>query len=200
MKERDWAGPMAATEIALVQIEETTLEQLREKFRVCWVRGSEWRFEVGELLHQIKKRCEHGEWGAFLDEFGLARSTADDYIRRYRDEADITVPRQFNEAEPDPEAEERKRQIEEEKKKREGKKPTHHATQLHVRIKDLTPDQLALYRAERKENPDRVKDIWMRAFLSVIGEEYRGLPEPEEEQEREEENEPAPVEEEGVQC
>ncbi len=64
-----------------------TLDQLRDKFRACWVRGNEWRLEVGELLYKIKRRCEHGEWGAFLAEYELARSTADDYVRRYEDTA-----------------------------------------------------------------------------------------------------------------
>lgn len=181
-------------------ITSTTLDQLREKFRACWVRGSEWRFEVGELLHQIKEKCEHGEWGTFLDEFGLARSTADDYVRRYLDQAEITVPRQFNETAPDPEAEERKQLIEAEKKKREGKKPAHHSSQLHVRIKDLEPEQLAMYREAKKENPERVTDIWLQAFLSVIGDEYRTAPETDVERERVEANEAAPLEEEGVQC
>ena len=32
-----------------------------------------------------------------------------------------------------------------------------------------------MYWEAKKENPERVKDMWMGAFLSVIGEEYRGL-------------------------
>jgi hypothetical protein len=150
-------------------IQVDTLDQLREKFRACWVRGSAWRLELGELLYKIKEKAKHGEWGFFLDEFDLARSTADDYVRRYADEAQITAPRQYNEPTPDPEANVRMSLIEEEHKKREGRKPTEHATELHIRIKDLQPDQLTLYKVERIANPDRVKAIWQMAFIEIIG-------------------------------
>ena len=126
-----------------------TLDQLREKFRACWVRGSGWRLEVGELLYKIKQKCEHGEWGGFLAEYDLARSTADDYIRHYKDTAQITETRQFEEPNPtpapDPQAEGRKKEIEEEQKKRKGKKRTHHATEIRAKIKNLRPDQTACY-------------------------------------------------------
>ena len=152
-----------------------TLDQLREKFRAWWVRGSAWRLEVGELLYRIKEKADHGEWGAFLDEFDLARSTADDYVRRYMEQRDITEPRQFDvpnpERGPDPEADQRKAEIEVEQAKRKGKKATHHATELHVRVKNLEPLQLGMYRDERKENPDRVTDIWLRAFFEIIGQD-----------------------------
>ena len=72
-----------------------TLDQLRTKFHSCWIRGAEWRLEVGQLLYQIKQRCAHGAWGEFLAQYDLSRSTADDYVRRYEDQADITEPRQF---------------------------------------------------------------------------------------------------------
>jgi hypothetical protein len=107
-----------------MEIQGDTLDQLREKFRACWVRGSAWRLEVGELLYKIKEKAEHGEWGIFLDEFGLARSTADDYVRRYADDTHITLPREFNEPVPDPEADGRMSQIDEEHKKREGRNPS----------------------------------------------------------------------------
>jgi len=103
--------------------------------------------EVGGLLYRIKQKAEHAEWGTFLDECDLARSTADDDVRRYVYKAKITAPRQFNQPEPDPEAEQRHEQIQKEKKKREGKKPTEHATELHVRVKDLKPDLRSTRRA-----------------------------------------------------
>jgi hypothetical protein len=127
--------------------------------------------EVGELLYKIKEKAEHGEWGIFLDEFGIARSTADDYVRRYADETHITPPRQFNEPMPDPEADGRMSQIDEEHKKREGRKPTEHATELHIRIKDVKPHEMTLYKDERKENPDRVTAIWQMAFIEIIGDD-----------------------------
>jgi len=147
-----------------------TLEQLRNKFRDCWMRGTEWRLEVGELLYNIKRRCAHGEWGDFLGEYELARSTADDYVRRYEDAADITVPRQFvAEPEPDDQADQRKEQIKTEEAKRVGKKPSHHSNELHVRVKALPPDLMERYREERKENRERVDEIWRSAFFQIIG-------------------------------
>ena len=145
-----------------------TLDELRCKFREAWVRGTQWRLEVGELLYKIKRRCAHGEWGAFLNEYELARSTADDYVRRYEDEAQIAVPRQFSLPEPDPQADQRDEAIAEEKEKRQGKRPTHHQSELHVRVKGVKPYQLDLYREERTENRERVEAIWHRAFLEII--------------------------------
>jgi hypothetical protein len=163
------ALPIQEERDKVLSAHQVTLDQLREKFCVCWVRGSEWRFEAGELLYQIKEKCEHGEWGAFLDEFSLARSTADDYIRRYLEAAEITVPRQIEEPGPDPYAEERQEQIQEEQEKRRGRKPTHHPSTLHVRVHGLKPYQMDLYREERKENRERVDAIWHRAFLEIVG-------------------------------
>jgi hypothetical protein len=182
-----------------------TLEQLRDKFRACWVHGSAWRLEVGELLYRIKEKSEHGEWGTFLDEFDLARSTADDYVRRYMEGRDITVPRQFDvpnpERDPDPEADQRKAEIEVEQAKRKGKKATHHATELHVRVKNLEPLQLDTYRDERKENPGRVTDIWLRAFYEIIGiDPPITSPDRPEPPQHERETGTAPVETEGDPC
>jgi hypothetical protein len=149
-----------------------SLDQLKQQFRACWVRGSEWRLEVGELLYKIKEKCEHGEWGAFLEEYELARSTADDYIRRYREEALITVPRQFEEPHPaptpDPEADEREQDIEEEQNKRKGKPRTHHESQVRPTVKGLRPDQTARYWEEYNESRKRVNDLWYQAFLTII--------------------------------
>jgi hypothetical protein len=172
-EERIEIGAMSELFLALdrTEIQIDTLDQLREKFRACWVRGSAWRLEVGELLYKIKEKAEHGEWGIFLDEFGLARSTADDYVRRYADEAQITAPRQYNEPTPDPEANGRMSLIEEEHKKREGRKPSEHATELHIRIKDVKPYEMTLYKVERMESPDRVKAIWQMAFIEIIGDD-----------------------------
>jgi len=152
-----------------------TVEQLRDKFHTCWVRGTQWRLEVGELLYKIKAKCEYSEWGDFLKEYDIARSTADDYVRRYKDEAELTEVRQFDEPnpepKPDPQAEERKQDIEIEKYKRKGKRPEHNPTQVQVRIRSLLPHQTAVYWEERKENRERVEEIWRAAFFQIIGAE-----------------------------
>lgn len=149
-----------------------TLVQLRDKFRACWRRGSEWRLEVGELLYKIKGRCAHGQWGEFLDEYEISRSTADDYIRYYKDKAGITESRQFEEPDPapapDPEADEREQDIEQEKSKRKGKPRTHHQSQVRPTIKGLRPDQTARYWEEYSESSERVNGIWYQALLTII--------------------------------
>jgi hypothetical protein len=161
-----------------------TLDQLRAQFHDAWIRGTAWRLEVGQLLYKIKKQCAHGEWKAFLDQYELARSTADDYVRRYEDEAQITGPRQFDTPnpapDPDPEADERTEQIAEEQEKRKGRKPTHHPTEVHVRVKDLSATDLEFYYAEKKENPERVKKIWSDAFKAIIADRLKAEDEVEE--------------------
>jgi hypothetical protein len=148
------------------------LEQLKLKFHECWIRGTAWRLEVGELLYQIKQECSHGEWGAFLEEYDLARSTADDYVRRHMEINQITEPRQFEEPnptpDPDPEAEEREQDLEVEKVKRDDRKPVPNQTELHVRVKNITCDQLAMYYAEKKEHPARVMGMWLETFAEII--------------------------------
>src|SRR5258705_184314 len=110
-----------------------TFEELKQRFQALMLRGSGWRFEVGEVLYKIKEKCEQGEWGAFLEEHDLPRSTADGYIQEYKQKAGITETREIKGPEPTPEpddeAERRRKQIEEEKKKRRGKKREHSKTE-----------------------------------------------------------------------
>jgi hypothetical protein len=155
--------------------ESPLLAELKDKFAASWLRGAGWRLEQGELLSQIKEECDHGQWGEFLKEYDIPRSTADDYIRRYKDEVQITETRQFEdpdpEPQPDPQAEERKQDIEIEKNKRKGKRPEHNPTQVQVRLRSLLPHQTAVYWEERKENRERVDAIWQAAFFHIIGAE-----------------------------
>jgi hypothetical protein len=151
---------------------QVTLAELIEKFDGIWLRGSGWRLEVGEILYQIKDKADHGQWGAFLKTKELPRSTADDYIRQYKNHADIAESRQFDTPNPgpeaDPEADERAEDIAEELAKRVGKERTHHPTELRMRLKDLRPDQTSEYWRERKANPGRVDAIWLQALNVII--------------------------------
>jgi hypothetical protein len=148
------------------------LDELKAKFHSVWLKGTGWRYEVGEVLYQIKERCEQGEWGKFLKDYDLPRSTADDYIRNYKDRAGIAETRQNTEPNPepvpDPEAEEREELIVEEMEKRSGTRPTHHATQIRPTLKGLRPDQTTRYWEEYKEDRSRVEAIWQQAFLTII--------------------------------
>lgn len=149
-----------------------SLESLREKFDAIWLRGSDWRYEAGEVLFHIKATCEYGQWKDFLDEYDMARSTADDYIRFYKETAQITETRQFDEPNPeltpDPEADERKAAIAVEKARREDKPRQHHPTEVRVRLKGLRPDQTSEYWQERAADPERVDTIWLQAFLTIV--------------------------------
>jgi len=133
--------------------------------------------EVGELLSKLKEACEHGGWGEFLAEYDLARSTADDYIRRYKDEVQITESRQFEEPNPtplpDPEKDAREAEIKEEQDRRKGKPRTHHQTEVRPTIKNLQPHQTARYwvEYESQEGRERIASIWYQAFLTIIREE-----------------------------
>ena len=152
----------------------TTRDHLKVKFHGLWLRGSGWQLEIGEVLYQIKEVLheDHGAWGDFLSEYDLARSTADDYIRRYKEKAGITETREFvQEPEPDAEADERETDIVAEQAKRAGKTRTHNLTQIRPFIKNLCPDHTVLYWEEYKENRQRCDDIWREAFLKIIGAE-----------------------------
>jgi hypothetical protein len=155
-----------------IDLENVSLESLRQKFHAIWLRGSDWRYDVGEVLSQIKEKCEYGQWGDFLAEYDLPRSSADDYIRSYKDNAQITETRQFEEPNPelapDPEADERKAAIAAEKERRKDKPRQHHPTEVRVRLKDLRPDQTSEYWQERAADPDRVDKIWFQAFLTIV--------------------------------
>jgi hypothetical protein len=154
--------------------ESPLLAELKDKFAASWLRGAAWRLEQGELLSQIKEECDHGQWGEFLKEYDIPRSTADDYIRRWKDEVQITEPRQFEDPNPEPqpdhEAKERATDIEVEKKKREGKQQQHNQSEVTCRVRNLLPNQTAVYWEERKENQERVDAIWRAAFFQIIGE------------------------------
>ena len=58
-----------------------------------------------------------------------------------------------------------------------------------------------MYRDERKENPERVTDIWLRAFYEIIGiDPPITSPDPPEPTPHEQETGTAPVETEGDPC
>jgi hypothetical protein len=163
-------------EACCIPVAADSLDALIAKFEEVWLRGRGWRLELGEVLYQIKERCEYGEWAEFLSRYDMARSTADDYVRVYKHEAEIAESRQFEEPnpepEPDSEAEERDAEIEAAAEERKGKRPQHNPTQIRPTLKGLRPDQTARYwqlYAEQSER-ERIASIWHLAFLSIIGE------------------------------
>jgi hypothetical protein len=74
----------------------------------------------------------------------------------------VTGGRQVNERTPDPENDERQKNIQAETSKREGIKPTHHKTILHLQRRNLDPERLALYYAIKEDDKKRVDAIMQR--------------------------------------
>jgi len=145
-----------------------------------WLRGRKRRSEEGRRLAILKALCRFGEWQAFLNYYDFPRSTADDLIRRYKNEVadaqsqltgnraiDVAEPDQHvNERAPDSDANEREKLVEQETAKRHGKHPSYHKTLWSIRIK-LPPYVLALCHKKYKE-PD-AKEFWRRAAYEFVG-------------------------------
>jgi hypothetical protein len=146
--------------------------ELLAQFEACWIRGRSWRLETGRLLYLIKPGCAYGEWTPFCKKYDLPVRTADDWIQKYKEEAGIASESQWDDANPplapDPEADERKLEIEEEKEKRKGRKPERHRTQLTVQLKQLNPHLLELYDEVKKRSPKTVMELWYETFFRII--------------------------------
>jgi hypothetical protein len=149
-----------------------------------WLRGEKRRLEEGKRLFIVKSLCEFGEWQAFLDLYDYPRSSADDLIRRYKNEviwetqiqqlpgnraSDLADPdRQDNERKADPEAEKRADLVRAETEKRRDRMPTYHTTLWTIRIK-LPPD--ILIRCREKYKLPGAKKYWRRAAYEFVGED-----------------------------
>ena len=149
-----------------------------------WLRGEKRRFEEGKRLFIVKSLCGFGEWQAFLDRYDYPRSSADDLIRRYKNEvawkaqnqhlpgnraSDLADPdRHVNERKADPDAEEREELVRTETEKRRERKPTYHKTLWAIRIK-LPPD--ILMRCREQYKLPGAKKYWRRAAYEFIGED-----------------------------
>lgn len=139
--------------------------------------------EEGKRLSIVKSLCEFGEWQKFLDKYNYPRSTADDLIKKYKNElrweARNHLPgnrasqpgdpgRQVNEHTEDPEGRERRELVKTEAEKRHGKEPTHHKTLWSIRIK-LPPDILSLCRKRYKRKGKSAKKFWRLAAYVFVG-------------------------------
>jgi len=149
-----------------------------------WLRGEKRRFEEGKRLFIVKNLCRFGEWQAFLDRYDYPRSSADDLIRRYKNQvmretqiqqlpgnraSDLADPdRQVNERKADPDAEKRAELVRTETEKRRDRKPTYHKTLWTIRIK-LPPD--ILIRCREQYKLPGAKKYWRRVAYEFIGED-----------------------------
>ncbi len=144
------------------------------QFEACWIVGRGWRLEAGRLLYLIKPGCAYGEWTEFCKKYDLPVRTADSWIQKYKEEAGIPSESEWDDANPplvpDPEADERKREIEDEKEKRKGRRPERHRSQLTVQLKQLNPTLLELYDEVKKRSPGTVMELWYETFFRIIEE------------------------------
>ena len=174
------------------------------EFGTCYFAGGAkaWRRAAGRWASVYKNLClmeGKGAYGAWLKRLCLNRSSLDDLIRRFEDEARrnaqtqlilpesgktgrsnptsevggspyvVTVP-QGNERAPDPEDDERQINIQAELSKREGIKPTHHKTILYLQSRYLDPEKLARYHANRAKDKGTVDAIMQRKIDEGIEE------------------------------
>jgi hypothetical protein len=88
IKLEDSNGDITESIIAVALL--ITLTQAQVAFDYWWVRGKQFRLQVGKWLwiaHELCKLTGHGVWKAWLDEHDdYPRSTAYDYIREYKNE------------------------------------------------------------------------------------------------------------------
>ena len=160
-----------------------TRAQVEADWHLYWLRGERRRLEEGRRLSIIKSLCRHGEWQAFLDKYDYPRSTADDLIRRYREELrwkartqltgnraiQVGVPAlPIHERIPDPDDAERKALIKKETEKRRGKEPSHQKAPWPIRI-NLPPDIIALCRERYKHEGESAREYWRLAAYRFEG-------------------------------
>ncbi len=171
-----------------------TINQLKAKLKDAWLRGKAQRIEIGTLLLELRAQAKHGEWGKLLAEVGIPAGTATDYM--VEASRQIHGIRVFDEGEiKDAEAEEMQHAVEAAAAEVSGDTPPEPppATAMaspqppapeldyHARVKGpvlyCTAEQKDAYKAAKRENKDRVYEIFYNAFLDVIGEQQEVRPE-----------------------
>lgn len=165
-----------------------TINELKAKLKDAWLRGKAQRIEIGTLLIELRTQAEHGEWGKLLAELGIPASTATDYM--VEASRQIHGIRVFDKGEiKDAEAEEMQHAVEAATAEVNGDTPpepppaTAMATpqppapelDYHARVKGpvlfCTSEQKDAYQEAKRENKDRVYEIFYNAFLEAIGEQ-----------------------------
>jgi hypothetical protein len=166
-----------------------TINQLKAKLKDAWLRGKSQRIEIGTLLIELRSQAAHGEWGKLLAELGIPASTATDYM--VEASRQIHGIRVFDKGEiKDVEAEQMQQAVDEAAAEVSGGTPPEPAAVTpiapaqssvspeltdHNRVNGpvlfCTADQKDAYKAAKRENKDRVYEIFYNAFLEVIGEQ-----------------------------
>jgi len=153
---------------------EVTVAQLKVKLKDAWVRGKEQRIEIGTLLLELRAKAKHGTWGPLLAEVGIPATTAGDYMLEASRQ--IHGIRVFENGEvitqSDPEAAEMETAVEAATVEVTEKQST---PQLEERNRVKGPvlfcsvTQKEAFEAAKKENKDRVYQIFFNALMEVIG-------------------------------
>jgi hypothetical protein len=158
-----------------------TLAQLKQKLKDAWVRGKEQRIEIGTLLLELRKKAKHGTWGQLLAEVGIPAQTAGDYM--VEASRQIHGIRVFENGElttqPDPEAVEMEQAVNAATALVNGEAPVppQPKPQLaeHNRVKGpvlfCTAPQKEAYESAKKQNKERVYQLFFNALMEVIGEQ-----------------------------
>jgi hypothetical protein len=161
------------------------IAELKSKLQVAWIRGKEQRIEIGTLLLQLRVQAEHGEWGILLAELGIPASTASDYM--------IEADRQFHESrrfdpQPDAEAKEMEQAVEAATALVNGQRPSddppppipfaqprvepNPQLEMHNRVRGpvlyCTAEQKEVFQAVKRENKERVYEMFYDALMNVI--------------------------------
>jgi hypothetical protein len=136
------------------------------------------------ILYKARMLCngKYGLWKQWLEVRDFPRSTADEWAAEYAEELELTAARSVQDPDPqalvlDPQAAELTALVQAELANRAGKIPTHHQTQITVKIRGLRPDQTARYHDLHTDDPAAVKAHWYTAFLSLLGFEFVYKPE-----------------------
>jgi hypothetical protein len=182
-----------------------TKTQAEVGFETCYFAGGAkaWRRAAGKWASLYKNLClmeGKGAYGDWLKKHDLNRSSMDDLIRRFEEEAiweaqeqvilpesgktdetdsapetatspyGVTGGRQVNEHTLDPENDERQKNIQAETSKRAGVKPTRHKTILYLQRRKVDSEKLALYYAVKENDKERVDAIMQRKIDEGIDE------------------------------
>jgi hypothetical protein len=165
-------------------------------FQTCYFSGGAkaWRNAAGRWASLYKNLClmeGRGVYGEWLKQHDLNRSSIDDLVRRFENEATwaaqetvlpesgktdqtnpapetttsvyaVTGSPKVNERTLDAENDERQKNIQAETSKREGIKATYHKTILFLQRRHLDPDKLGLYHAIRDAAKQNVDAIMQR--------------------------------------
>jgi hypothetical protein len=185
-------------------LELLTRPQAEVGLETCYFSGGAkaWRRAAGRWASLYKNLClmeGKGTYGDWLKLHDVSRSSIDDLVRRFEDEAtwaaqdliltesgntdqtnpapetaasiySVTGARKDNERTRDAENETRQKNIEAEISKRKNVKPTYHKTILYLQRRNLDPEKLGRYYAIRENAKAHVDAIMRRKIDEGIDE------------------------------